>query len=62
MNKGHDAAALIIEHSYFWTLPILIHKTNTNADIKDKTYQCGTCPGRGLLSAPIITMSSVNNF
>ena len=39
LNKGHNAAGFAIEHSYYWALPILIHKTNTKAG--DKTYQCG---------------------
>jgi hypothetical protein len=38
-NKGHDAASFVVEHSYYWAVPILIHKTNTKAGAK--TYQCG---------------------
>jgi len=39
VNKGHNSAGFAVEHSYYWALPILIHKTNTKAG--DKTYQCG---------------------
>lgn len=38
-KKGHDVAAFAPEHSYFWGVPILVHKANTAAG--DKTYQCG---------------------
>jgi hypothetical protein len=39
VKKGHNAASFVIEHSYCWAVPILIHKTNIAASAK--TYQCG---------------------
>jgi hypothetical protein len=38
VKKGHDVATFTIEHSYFWAVPILLHKTNSPLG---KTYQCG---------------------
>lgn len=37
--KGHKDAKFTREHSYWWGIPYLIHRINTQADAK--TYQCG---------------------
>lgn len=41
VKKGHGSAKFTKKHSYFWAVPILIHKMNTNEKVKDPTYQCG---------------------
>jgi hypothetical protein len=38
-KKGHNDGNFTALMSYYWGIPILIHKTNTKAG--DKTYQCG---------------------
>jgi hypothetical protein len=50
VNKGHNAAGFVVEHSYSWALPILILKTNHPTD---KTFQCGDLSRTRLVSGAV---------
>ncbi|MBP8265870.1 MAG: N-acetylmuramoyl-L-alanine amidase [Zoogloea sp.] len=46
-KKGHADPGFSPSHSYWWGVPYLVHRMNTEAG--DKTYQCGSLSRRRLL-------------
>jgi hypothetical protein len=41
-TAGHNDAAFLPDISFYWAIPILVHKTNTSPDIENgRTYRCG---------------------
>ena len=51
VKKGHNATGFAVEHSYYWAVPILIHKTNKAAG--DKTYQCSDLARSRLIAGAV---------
>ncbi len=53
-RKGHDAADFNQTISYYWAVPILVHKTNTGPGIPNgKTYECGNCDFERLIRGAV---------
>lgn len=46
-KMGHSDSGFSPTHSYWWGIPYLLHRVNTEAG--DKTYQCGSLSRRRLL-------------